>query len=184
MRRREFITLFGGAALAAPHTAHAQERMRRIGVLMGFAENDPEGQGFARGISRRDFRRSAGRRATTSASKPAGRRPAGTRRRGSDSQGARRAAARSDPVGHTLPRHPHCYNRHAPSRSCSQPLPIRSAAISSRAFPARAATSPVSLRWSRRWRANGWSFSRRLRLALSGLPSCSTRQRRRTSSII
>ena len=47
MRRREFITLFGSAALAAPHTAYAQERMKRIGVLMGFAENDPEGQGFA-----------------------------------------------------------------------------------------------------------------------------------------
>jgi putative tryptophan/tyrosine transport system substrate-binding protein len=44
MRRREFIAFASGAA-AWPLTARAQqtERMRRIGVLMAFAENDPEG---------------------------------------------------------------------------------------------------------------------------------------------
>jgi ABC-type uncharacterized transport system substrate-binding protein len=45
MRRRDFITLLGGAAVALPLTARAQqpERMRRIGLLSVYAENDAEG---------------------------------------------------------------------------------------------------------------------------------------------
>src|SRR5215471_882135 len=46
MRRRDFITVAGSAAVW-PLVARAQQtadRMRRIGVIVGYAEDDPEAQ--------------------------------------------------------------------------------------------------------------------------------------------
>jgi putative ABC transport system substrate-binding protein len=61
VKRRAFITLLGGAA-AWPLAARAQqrERMRRIGVLMSLAADDPEGSGrvtaFAQGLQELGWR--------------------------------------------------------------------------------------------------------------------------------
>jgi len=67
MRRRELIVLLGGAAAAWALPARAQqaERMRRVGVLMGFAEDDEVWQTYLAAF-RQGLRDSAGPRAATS----------------------------------------------------------------------------------------------------------------------
>jgi putative tryptophan/tyrosine transport system substrate-binding protein len=55
VRRREFITLVGGAVTVWPYVVRAQEpaRFRRVGVLMNVAENELEGQATLAAFVRR-----------------------------------------------------------------------------------------------------------------------------------
>ena len=52
MRRRDLIKGIAGSAAVWPLATHAQQsdRMRHIGVLMAFSENDPEAQSWAAGF--------------------------------------------------------------------------------------------------------------------------------------
>ena len=76
MRRRECVALLGAATIAWPRVVRAQQpdRIRRIGVLTPFDENDPEAKtylsAFTQGLAelgwidgrnlRMDIRRAAG----------------------------------------------------------------------------------------------------------------------------
>jgi len=60
MRRRKFIAVFGGAALAWPFSARAQRAIPKIGVLMsgfeGSAENAPRLVAFRKALAERGWR--------------------------------------------------------------------------------------------------------------------------------
>ena len=160
MRRREFITLLGGAA-AWPLAARAQqgERMRRIGVLMSTAADDPEDSAriaaFPQGLRRIGLGRRPQR---------ADRIPLGRRRSRPHSQ-IRGGVGRARAGRHSGHRHPGrgrvATGDAAPSRSCSCSRSTLSAPASSRAWRGRAATPPALSCSNTASAGNGWSCSRR-----------------------
>src|SRR5262245_46954216 len=160
LRRRQFLTLLSGAAAAWPLGARAQQadRMRRIGVLMGTA-NDREGRAryaaFLQGLTQLGW--SEGRNVQIDTHWGTGDasffRPHITEllalapdvilASGTSSMGPLHQA--------TLTRCP----------SSSSASSVRSAAASSRAFHGRAATPPASSCSSTASALNGWSCSNR-----------------------
>ena len=146
-KRREFITLLGGAAAAWPLAARAQqgERMRRIGVLMSLAADDPEGQAriaaFLQGLQQLGWTDGRNVRIDYPLGRGRCRRAfANTRRNWSRSRRTSSWPLAARPWGR-------CCRRPAPCRSCSRTSPIRSAPASSRAWRGRAATPPALLQF-------------------------------------
>ena len=138
MKRRDFITLVGGAAAAWPLAARAQQaQVRRIGILMPFAEDHPVGQArlvaFVQGLQqlgwtdgrnvRIDYRWSAG-----------------------DADRLRKLAMELIALGPDVvmalpaPQWRPCGRRPAPFRSCSRSSPTRWAPDTSRVWRGQAVT--------------------------------------------
>jgi ABC-type uncharacterized transport system substrate-binding protein len=160
MRRREFITLLGGVALAWPLAARAEQadRMRRVGVLMGYAETDPQAKAllaeFTQAVS--EFGWIEGRNLRIEVRwAPANADLMRTFAKELVSLQPDVILTNSTPVTAALKREtstiPPLYLRS---------LPTRLARVSSRACRARGETLLGSARWTKgRWRASGLSCS-------------------------
>ena len=147
MRRREFITLLGGAAAAWPLAARAQqtERMRRIGVLVARPRTIREYQAWVGAFLQGLHAIGLDRRPQRADRHPLGhgQMPTTIRR-----HAAELAALAPDVIVARLAPQPRrrCCRRPAPCRSCSCGSSTRSAPVSSRAWRGRAATPLVSFR--------------------------------------
>jgi putative ABC transport system substrate-binding protein len=160
IERREFITLLGGAAVAWPPAARAQQgdRVRRIGVLMVADENDPRskayvsafiqalaGLGWTQGRNVRMDLRWAGddiNRIRALAQELVGLQPDIILASSTLATAALQRETRTIPIVFA-----------------SAAIPSPSA--SSRGSTGRVGMSPVSVSWKPRWAASGLSCSRR-----------------------
>ena len=172
MRRRDFITLVGGAAATWPLAARAQqpERMRRVGVLMGYPENDLEGPAsfaaFREGLEKLGWVKGRNIRFDTRWVTPE---DAGARRRFAKEL----VALQPDLIlsGVTVTTAALLEEtRTIPIVFATVSDPVGSGFVASLARPGG--------NWLARWLASGWSYSRRLRRALPKSRCCSTRQLR------
>ena len=148
IERRKFLATLGGAAAGWPLAARAQQpdRMRRIGVLMGYAESDLEVQAhiaaFREGLQKLGWTEGRNIQIDTRWAAP------------DDAASMRRfakelVALQPDVIlSNTTP---------TTTALLQQTLPTRSAAVLSPASRGLAATSPVSPLRNRRWRASGWN---------------------------
>ena len=144
MKRREFITLLGGAAAAWPLAARAQqgERMRRIGVLMNWRrtirKDRPASRHFVQGLQQLGW--TVGRNLRIDYRWAAGDADAHAQIRGGFGRArARRHPGRRQPDrGGVAAGHPHGSDR---VRECQS---IRSAPALSTAWRGRAAMPPAS----------------------------------------
>jgi len=173
MNRRALITLLGRRdGVATRRTARAADgaRVRRIGVLMAYAESDPDGQAFVAGVSARGppEARLDGE-PQYPGSTLAGRRPdvelmqrfAKGNRRGCGPDLISYAKTHPPPrrCVQQNAQHPHHFSR---------PPPIQSAAAFVAGLPpAGRATSPVSSIWRRPWPAKWAGAAQRDRAARS-----------------
>jgi hypothetical protein len=159
--RREFITLLGGAA-AWPLAARGQqrERLRRIGVLMPSAADDPEYQArmtaFLQGLAQLGWLDGRNVRIDIRWAVPMPTEFANTRRNWSPSRptSSWRFPAR---LSH------HCCRRPAAFQSYWRLSLTRLARATSKAWRGRAAMPPVLLCSNTVSLRNGWSCSKRLR---------------------
>ena len=143
MKRRNFITLLGGAAAAWPLAARAQQpdRIRRIAVLSPLAEDDPEMTarlaGFRQGLEKRGWSEDRNVRidyrfAPDSSADQA------------QVQAKELIALQPDVIlAQGRRSSPRCSGRAARFRSCSPVSPTRSGQDLSRACRGRAVISPV-----------------------------------------
>ena len=163
MKRREFITLLGGAAVSWPLAARAQhsDRMRRVGILMTIAANDPEAQArivmFAQSLqalgwtdgrnARIDIRWSTARVVTLKYAAELAALPSDViLAEGTEAVGPLQAATRSIPIVFVL-----------------VPDPVGQGFVDSLARPGGNVTGLPST--SSAWAGNGYSCSKRLRRA-------------------